>query len=111
MDPLMAPSERVRSDQNGFGPPAFHHGSLPLVMKGAATNNRSSVDADRGRLREAAERTHAADPVPGEAVAGRFALAFVALEEAGDEELLRQRRQPDATGLSVLDQPRRVVEV
>ena len=43
-------------------------------------------------------------PSHGIRAAGPLALGLVALEEARHEELLRQRRQPHAAGLAVLDQ-------
>ena len=42
-------------------------------------------------------------PSQGYLRARRLALAFVALQEAGHEEFLRQRRQLHAAGLAVAD--------
>ena len=51
------------------------------------------------------ERPHAADAVPRVLRERRLALAFVALQEAGDEELLGQRRQLHAARLAVAARP------
>src|SRR5262245_26541387 len=58
----------------------------------------NSVDSYRGRRREAPERPDATDSVPRILFVRRLALAFIPLEKAGHEELLRQRRQLDAAG-------------
>src|SRR6185503_17163856 len=71
---------------------------------------QSLIHAHGRRRREAAIRPDAADAVPRKLLARRLPLPFVALEEAGHEEFLRQRRQLDAAGLAVADQLVRVVE-
>ena len=55
-----------------------------------------SVHPHRRRRRELAERPDAADAVPRVFVVRLLALAFVAFQEARDEELLGQRRQHHA---------------
>ena len=49
------------------------------------------------------ERSHVAHAIPGIQLARRLALGFVALEKPRHEELPRQRRQPHAPGLAVVD--------
>ena len=55
--------------------------------------------------------TDAADAVPGILLVRRLPLPFVALEEAGHEEFLRQRRELDAPGLPVVHDLVLVVEI
>src|SRR5215217_3490091 len=62
------------------------------VLRGSISS-LSSVHAHRRRSRDFSERLDAADARPGVLFAGALADAFVTLEEAGDEELLRQRRE------------------
>src|SRR5688572_14907297 len=65
---------------------------------------RGSIHAFDHSRREAAERADVAAAVPGVRLAGRAADGFVALEEAGDKSLARERRQAHAAGLAVLDE-------
>ena len=61
-----------------------------------------SIDAFHHGGPEPGERADIAGPVPGVRLAGRAADGFVAFQEAGDERLLRQRRQHHATHLPVI---------
>src|SRR4051794_21490385 len=72
---------------------------------------RGSVHANGCRRREAAIRPHSADAVPRVFLVRRLALPLVALEEAGHEEFLCQRRELHAAGLSIFDDPVLVVEL
>src|SRR2546423_14083623 len=67
-----------------------------------STGKCTSVDSYGRRRGEATIWPDAADAVPGIFFVRRLALAFVALEEAGHEELLGERRELHAAGLSVL---------
>src|SRR5438105_14990202 len=69
------------------------------------------IDPDRRLGGEGTERPHAADAVPRIPRRRRLALTLVALQEAGDEQFLRQRRQLHPPRLPVLDQLIRIVEV
>src|SRR6266508_6357580 len=93
-------------------PDASMYGSMPGNGDGIShLLPRPSVYPD-GRLGgDGTERPHAADAVPRILRRGRLALALVALQEAGDEQFLRQRRQLDPPRLPVVDQLVRVVEV
>ena len=62
-------------------------------------------------LRPIVERPDAADAVPGILLAGRFALAFVAFQEAGHEELFGQRGELHAARFAVADDAIGVVEI
>src|SRR5262249_53323531 len=67
--------------------------SLIAFQSGRVAASLTLIHAHGGRRREAAERLDAADAVPRVLLAGRLALALVALHEARHEHLLRQRRQ------------------
>src|SRR5262245_20819686 len=72
---------------------------------------RASVDPHRRDARDRPPRAHPADAVPRIGGVGRLALALVALEEARHEELAGQRREPDAAGLAVVDDPLRPIGI
>ena len=61
------------------------------------------VDAFDYCRSELFEWADVADTVPGVRFARTLALAFIAFEEAGDEEFLSERGEADATGGSVFD--------
>src|SRR5438874_13330144 len=63
---------------------------------------RHSIHPHRRPLRQPAEGPHAADAVPGIGFVGLFALPFVALQEAGDEEFFGERVELYAAGLAVV---------
>src|SRR6185503_17337284 len=69
------------------------------------------INPNGRRGSKAVEWPHAADPVPRILFVRRLALAFVAFQEPWHEEFLRERRQLDATCLSIFNQLARIVEV
>src|SRR5688500_7746096 len=71
----------------------------------------SSVHANRRGRGQAAEGANPADAVPRVRSAGLLTLPLVALEEAGHEKLLRERRQLHAPRLTVLDDSCRIVQI
>src|SRR5215207_7500912 len=70
-----------------------------------------SVNAFHNRFLESREGADVAHPVPRVLRGRALALAFVTFEEAGHEELLRERRQADAPGRAVIHHPCRVVGI
>src|ERR1043166_2273295 len=81
------------------------------TMFASRTSRSGSVHADGRRRRTAALRPHHAHAVPGILFARFLAFAFVTLEEARHEELLRQRRQLYTPRLAVVDDLVLIVEV
>src|SRR4051812_7584834 len=74
-------------------------------------STRDLINANGRRGSELVIRANAADAVPGKLLDRRFALAFIAFEKAGDEQLFRQRVQLDAARLSHADNLRVIIEV
>ena len=62
-----------------------------------------SIHPHRRLRRDPAPGFYAADAVPGVFGVGLFALAFVAFEEAGDEELFGEGGELDAAAVAVGD--------
>src|SRR5205807_831538 len=78
---------------------------------GRPANYTRSIHPYRGGRGEAVEGADAADAVPGIAVVGCLALAFIALQEARHEEFLGQCREHHPAALAILHSSVRVVEI
>src|SRR5207248_2375883 len=78
---------------------------------GTLSTSVRSINAYRRSGSEPTIRPDATDAVPREFVVRRLALAFVALQKAGHEELLGERRELHPTRLAVVHDPVLIVEV